>query len=229
MQPTTALIFALMMAATLLATPARAQSAGDALRIYAVNIVKKTPFEEPFTGYGIYLGRGLVITAFHVIGRWGFLKNPHVLIAGQKLPAKIIREGSLEGTDLTLLLIDAERLPVSLQMRLNPLCKQPPRSGEKVFVVYPEKAELSRIVSPLQIAPDLRERFSTLIAEQAGSGAGVFNAERKCLFGIISRKMPRFDYWSTGVKIMARPAGDAGYFVPASKIADFIPKTFMVR
>lgn len=41
-----------------------------ALRIYAVNVVKTSPFEKPFTGYGIYLGKGAVITAAHVIGRW---------------------------------------------------------------------------------------------------------------------------------------------------------------
>src|SRR6516225_7293453 len=33
----------------------------DSLRIYAVNVVKTTPFEKPFTGYGIYLGKGAVI------------------------------------------------------------------------------------------------------------------------------------------------------------------------
>ena len=223
MRPAAAISVAIMIVATLLATPARAQSAGDSLRIYAVNVVKKTPFEEPFTGYGIYLGRGLVITAFHVIGRWGFLKDPHILIGGQRLPASIIKEGSLEGTDLTLLSIEADRLPVSIQMRLNPLCKQPPRPGESVFVVYPEKVELSRIVSPLQIAPDLRKKFNTLIAEQAGSGSGVFDADRKCLLGIISRKIPRYNYWKAGAKIIARPLGEAGYFVSAAKIAEFIP------
>src|SRR5262245_2545408 len=89
----TAAIFLVFVAATSMAV--HAQSPDDSLRIYAVNVVKTTPFEEPFTGYGIYLGKGAVITAAHVIGRWGFLKNPHVLIAGQSLPAKIIKEGSV--------------------------------------------------------------------------------------------------------------------------------------
>jgi hypothetical protein len=225
MQPAAALSLVLMIATAFYA-PARAQSTGDSLRIYAVNVVKKTPFEDPFTGYGIYLGRGLVITAFHVIGRLGFLKDPHVLVAGENLRATIIKEGSLEETDLTLLSIDAGRLPVSLQMRLNPLCKQPPRPDDNVFVVYPEKVERSRIISPLQIAPEQRKKFNTLIAEPEGSGSGVFDAERKCLFGIISRKMPRYNYWKAGAKILARPAGEAGYFVSAAKIAEFIPYKF---
>lgn len=225
MRLATALSFAITVAATFFGS-VRAQGPGDSLRIYGVNIVKKTPFEEPFTGYGVYLGRGLVITAFHVIGRWGSLKNPHVLIAGQSLPATILKEGSLEETDLTLLSIDAGRLPVSLQMRLNPLCKKPPTPGENVFVVYPAKTARSQIISPLQIEPGFRKKFDTLIAEPAGSGAGVFDADRKCLLGIISRKIPKFNYWESGVKVIARPAGEAGYFVSASLIADFIPTKF---
>src|SRR5262245_32605368 len=94
-----AAIFLVIAAATSF-THVQAQSPDDSLRIYAVNVVKTTPFQEPFTGYGIYLGKGAVITAAHVIGRWGFLKNPHVLIAGQSLPAKIIKEGSAEQIEI---------------------------------------------------------------------------------------------------------------------------------
>lgn len=222
MKPTAALGLFLVIATAFYA-PARAQSTGASLRIYAVNVVKKAPFGDPFNGYGIYLGRGLVITAFHVIGRLGFLKNPHVLVAGENLRATIIKEGSLEETDLTLLSIDMERLPISLQMRLNPLCKQPTRPGQNVFVVYPEKVERSRIVSPLSVAPEFRKKFDTLMAEPGGSGAGVFDADRKCLRGIVSRKMPRYDYLKAGTKVTARVVGEAGYFVSASLIADFIP------
>src|SRR5262245_11244669 len=80
--------------------PVQEQNPDDSLQIYAVNVVKTTPFQQPSTGYGIYLGKGAVITAAHVIGRWGFLKNPHVLIAGQNLPAKIIKEGSAEQIEI---------------------------------------------------------------------------------------------------------------------------------
>src|SRR5262245_137338 len=118
-----AAIFFVIVAATIISMPVEAQSPDDSLRIYAVNVVKTTPFQEPFTGYGIYLGKGAVITAAHVIGRWGFLKNPHVLIGGQSLSAKIIKEGS-EQIDLTLLSVDEVQLPVSLRLRRNPLCKQ---------------------------------------------------------------------------------------------------------
>ena len=215
-----------ILAATIISMPVQAQSPDDSLKIYAVNVVKTTPFQEPFTGYGIYLGKGAIITAAHVIGRWGFLKDPHVLIAGQNLPAKIIKEGS-EQIDLTLLSVDEVRLPVSLQLRRNPLCKQPPNVGENVIVVVPEKTGRTQIVSPLLIAPQLRGRFNTLIGDLvATSGSGVFNAERRCLMGIVTRKIEKYDYGNVGGRIVAEPAGFAGYFVPASQIADFIPAEF---
>jgi hypothetical protein len=215
-----------IMAATSISMPVQGQSPDDSLRIYAVSVVKTTPFEEPFTGDGIYLGKGVVITAAHVIGRWGFLKDPHVLIAGQNLPAKIIKEGSIEQTDLTLLSVDEARLPVSLRLRQNPLCKQSPKVGETVIVVAPEKTAHSQIISPLLIAPQLRRRFNTLIDLVGASGSGVFDAERRCLMGIISSKVQKYDYRKGDGKIIAEPAGFAGYFVSASQIADFIPPEF---
>jgi hypothetical protein len=215
-----------IMAATSISMPVQGQNPDDSLRIYAVKVVKTTPFEEPFTGYGIYLGKGAVITAAHVIGRWGFLKDPHVLIAGQNLPAKIIKEGSIEQTDLTLLSVDEARLPVSLRLRQNPLCKQSPKVGENVIVVVPEKTAHSQIISPLLIAPQLRRRFNTLIDLVGASGSGVFDAERRCLMGIISSKTQKYDYRKGDGRIIAEPTGFAGYFVSASKIADFIPPEF---
>ena len=216
-----------IIAAAWISVPVQGQSPDDSLRIYAVNVVKTTPFENPFTGYGIYLGKGAVITAAHVIGRWGFLKDPHVLIAGQSLPAKIIKEGSADQIDLTLLSVDEARLPVSLRLRRNPLCKQPPNVGENVIVVVPEKTARTQVVSPLLIVPQLRGRLNTLIGDLvATSGSGVFNAERRCLMGIISRKVQKYDYRNEGGGIIAEPAGFAGYFVSASQIADFIPVEF---
>src|ERR1700731_3585008 len=44
----------------------REGSTDDSLRIYPVNIIHDPP--QDWTGYGIYLGRGLVITAAHVVG-----------------------------------------------------------------------------------------------------------------------------------------------------------------
>ena len=55
---------------------------GD-LKFFAVHI-NRTP-QQPWPGYGVYLGNGFVITAAHVPGIFAVAK-PHVLIAGQDLP-----------------------------------------------------------------------------------------------------------------------------------------------
>jgi hypothetical protein len=80
-----------------LTVPSIAQSSDDSLKIYAVDVVKTPPFQRQFTGYGIYLGQG--ITAAHVVGHWPSITQPRVLIAGQDLPARIIKQGSYETID----------------------------------------------------------------------------------------------------------------------------------
>jgi len=225
MRPTI-VVSVVVIAAASVFNPARAQSDDDALKIYAVNVVKTNPFQKPFTGYGIYLGDGAVLTAAHVIGRFGFLKSPHVLIAGQDLAATIVKEGSLAQTDLTLLAVDEARLPIGLRLRRNPVCKQPPRVGQDVVLVIPERTERSQIISPQLIHPTLRERFNALITEPAGSGSGVFDADRRCLMGIVSRKLSKYHYRMEHGQIVAEDAGFAGYFIPASEIADFLPQKF---
>src|SRR3981081_2087110 len=83
--------------------PSSAQNADDSLLAYAVN-VHRTPMQTWGPGYGIYLGRGFFITAAHVAGR-AWLTRPKVVIAGQEYPAQVVKEGSFEGTDLTLMSI----------------------------------------------------------------------------------------------------------------------------
>jgi hypothetical protein len=57
------------------------------------------------------MGTGLVMTAPHVVGPFSKTK-PSVRFGDRVLPSKPIKEGSLEGGDLTLLSIDEEQLPV---------------------------------------------------------------------------------------------------------------------
>ena len=91
------------------------------------------------------LGQGLVLTAARVVGRYPFATIPHVLIAGEDLPAKVIKEGSPDQTDLALLAVDQQRLPVSLRLRQNPLCKGNLQIGTNVIIVYPERTTRSRV------------------------------------------------------------------------------------
>src|ERR1700730_15422935 len=118
---------ALVIALTLV--PVRAQSDHAELTARAVHI-NHTP-QQSWPGYGVYLGNGLILTAAHVAGDVAQTK-PHLVIAGQDLPAALIKQGSLESVDLTLLSIDGTKLPVGLQMRRTPLCDHPPYAGEKV-------------------------------------------------------------------------------------------------
>jgi hypothetical protein len=215
------------MAAACAIGPAQAQGPeDDELRVYAVNVVKKAPLEKEFTGYGIYLGSGKVITAAHVVGNWPVITSPRVVVAGLDLSATIIKQGSLEDTDLALLSVDEEQLPVSLRLRRNPLCKQPTLVGTSVIVVYPEKTNRSRVISPLAIAPQYRAKYGSLISEAEGSGSGVFHADRRCLLGIISVKVRKYNYRKQSGLIVASDDGYAGYYIGPAAIANFISPQF---
>ena len=118
-----------------------ARTTDDSLRLYAVNIIQDPP--QSWTGYGIYLGKGLVLTAAHVVGSATRTK-PNVRIAGMDLPAHAVKEGTQ--VDLTLLSIDEQKLPIYLQMRRMPLCDNKPWPGEPVIVAIPEGTARSHII-----------------------------------------------------------------------------------
>jgi hypothetical protein len=205
-------------------TPLHAQADDDALRTYAVNVVKTPPFQKPLTGYGVYLGQGLVLTAAHVVGHWPFFTHPRVLVAGQDLPVTIIKQGSYETTDLALLSVDAESLPVSLRLRRNPICKIPPTVGMEVVDVEPQATTRAHIISPFLILPSLQRRFDSLIDSPKASGSAIFDPERKCLLGIVSAKVEKYAYGMWKGRLVWAPNGYAGYFVSAAKIGNFLPQ-----
>jgi len=215
-----AIWFLLAMVASVRFGIAQEEPTDQSLRVYGVNIIRDPP--QSWTGYGIYLGRGLVLTAAHVVGSAARTK-PSVRIAGLVLPATAVKEGDFEHVDLTLLQVDERQLPVSLRLRRMPVCERPSWVGESVIVVIPEGTARSRIMSPQLLPAQYRTRFSTVISDVAttgNSGSGVFDAASKCLLGIMSRK------------IQVRPEGAdskseykdlAKYFVPAVTITAFIP------
>jgi hypothetical protein len=189
---------------------------------FAVHINRTSPQSWP--GYGVYLGNGLILTAAHVPGHF-WRTTPHVVFAGQDLPAAFVKEGSFENVDLTLLSIDSTKLPVHLQMRRMPLCATPPVAGETVVVATPEGTARSHVLPQVMVPPDMRGRFDTLIGDVAttgNSGSGVFDAEKQCLLGIISRKIS-VRLLGNAPGAPARTADIAKYFVPAREIKAFIP------
>jgi hypothetical protein len=202
--------------------PLSAELLDDTLLPYAVNIQLSSVLHQPWSGYGIYLGKGLFITAAHVAGR-AWMTRPKVVIAGREYSTSVVKEGSFEGTDLTLLSIEESLLPMRLRLRQNTLCREPPRPGQDVVTVIPEAVVHSHILAPARIPVSVR-RFSTAIADVAqtgNSGSGVFDAQHRCLLGIMSRKISQIRVQPGTGK---RETSDiAKYFVPASEIAAFMP------
>ncbi|MBI5263409.1 MAG: trypsin-like peptidase domain-containing protein [Bradyrhizobium sp.] len=187
---------------------------------YAVN-VHRTPL-QPWPGYGIYLGKGLFITAAHVVGR-AWLTRPKVVIARAEYPTQTVKEGSFDGTDLTLLSVDENLLPMRLRLRRMSLCRKPPWPGEQVVTVVPGGIVRSSVIAPERIPIGAR-RFNTAIEDVArtgNSGSGVFDSEHRCLLGIMSRKISGSRPWTRYGKTEVHDI--AKYFVPASEIAEFLP------
>src|SRR6266700_439698 len=212
-----------LIAAAGLPGPAHPQESDDSLRIYAVHI-DRTP-KQSWTGEGIYLGNGIVITAAHVAGL-GFWRNPRVEIAGQELPTAVLKDGHFHDVDLTLLSVDEQQLPVRVGLRRLTLCQNSPWVGEDVIVVNAEGVGRSEVISPYLLPPGLPAKSQTAIRYVAGtgdSGSGVFDAGKKCLLGIISGKIWRYQIKEENGHAVSGPVDVAKYFVPASAIAEFIP------
>ena len=191
----------------------RATGPDDSLLAYAVGVNG---------GAGIYLGKGLVLSVAHVVGG-GILNKTKVNIAGQTLVATVVKESSFEQLDLALLEIDEATLPISLRLRRIPLCQGQPWPGEEVVSLSAQGPVRSRVLSPKGLPAGVK-KFSTVIRDVAttgNSGSGLFDAERKCLLGIMSRKISQVRVQKdTGNKTTE---DIAKYFVPASTIAEFIP------
>jgi hypothetical protein len=168
--------------------------------------------EQP--GSGVYLKSGLIITAAHLTA---LDANMSVRIAGAVLPAQILKQGSADEIDLSLLRVDEQKLPIRPRLPQVHLCEAPPWPGDPVIVVDAQRASRSHVVAPQVLPFTLRTKFSTLIGDVAttgNSGSGVFDPNRKCLLGIISGKFTS-----------RAPAGDkeiAKYFVSATAIRDFV-------
>jgi hypothetical protein len=176
-------------------------------------------------GAGIYLGNGLILSVAHVVGG-GIVDKPKVSIAGRNLIATVVKESPFENLDLALLEIDESTLPVSLRLRRIPLCQGNPWPGEEVVSLSAHGPVRSRILPPASLPADAR-RFSTAFRDDGNtgnSGTAVFEAQRKCLLGIVSRGI--FQVYTQKGTDKKTTRNIAKYFVSASVIAAFLPKRF---
>ena len=96
MRLATSLCLGVIVAASL-AGPARPQDTDDWLKVYGVH-VDRTP-KQSWTGLGIYLGQGIVLTPAHVSGL-GLWRRPRVDIAGKIYPTRVLKDGHFHRMDL---------------------------------------------------------------------------------------------------------------------------------
>jgi hypothetical protein len=201
-------------------SPSYADPLDETFLVYAVNIDLPS-----WRGNGIYIGKGLFLTAAHVVGR-GWLTKPKIVIGGQQYPTRVVKEGSSGGTDLTLLAVEESLLPMRLRLRRNPLCTTAPWPGQEVVTVVPEAVVHSHIISPERLPMDFRKFTSVIgdVATTGNSGSGVFDAHKKCLLGIMSQKFSQSRTRTNTGEVEVHDI--AKYFVPAPTIAAFMPAEF---
>ena len=108
------------------------------------------------SGSGVYLKSGLIITAAHLTDAEA---NMGVHIAGVALPANVVKQGSFEDVDLSLLSVDQEKLPARIGLFQMQLCEAPPWPGDPVIVVDSGKATRSHIISPQVLPFAMREQI----------------------------------------------------------------------
>jgi hypothetical protein len=197
------------------------EAGDDSLRSYAVAVGR-----DIYWGNGIYLGNGLVLTAAHVAGGASGPKKSVRFGDDLELPATFIKEGKFEQVDLAVLLVNVHELPADIRSRHLALCKDQPWPEDAVVLVTREGTSRSKIISPpLQLSPEFRLRFPTLISdvETGGkSGSGVFDPRNKCLLGILSAQITTRPQGAP--KLEEKAVGT--YFVPAWTIESFIPSKY---
>jgi len=212
-----AALFCLGTIAVILAGYLAQLNADQTLKRYAVHVVRDP--KENWTGTGVYLGNGLVLTAGHVAGEpWNKIR---VEIDGREFATEVLKRGQFSTVDLALVAVDERRLPRRLRRYRTTLCQQWPWPGEEVIVATPEAAATSHVISPDLLPADVALKFWNAISDVAttgNSGSGVFDAYQKCLLGIISGKIQ--------ANKPNEPGGIAKFFVPAPTIAEFLPPQY---
>jgi hypothetical protein len=191
-------------------------STDAALQFYAVQVLHTS--EQSPAGAGIYLGKGLVITAAHITGS----NQIGVRFDGVSVPARVLKRGALQKIDLALYAVRENDLPTAYRSLSLPLCETPPQADAPVIVVTPPvftstPVTHSRMLSTSMLTLIDSNRWPTIISDvetDGRSGSGVFDSQSKCLLGILSAKL-NLNNNNTHKAI-------GTYFVSASVIRPFV-------
>jgi hypothetical protein len=165
------------------------------------------------------------MTAAHVGGQLGERRS--VDFGGRSVPGKWVKVGAFEQTDISILELDDVVLPNGFRsLRPLRLCDKPVRVGQSVLVVSPGNVSPARMLHVVYNGTVQNvSKYSLLVGDPettGNSGSGVFDANERCLLGIVSAKITahfqfvRNGETSTESKVIGK------YFVPASEIRTFL-------
>ncbi|MDR3438048.1 serine protease [Telmatospirillum sp.] len=170
-------------------------------------------------GSGVFIGRGLVLTAAHVVKVDPANTKVTVLLDGWRLDGTLVFDGQRENVDLALILLPPEVLSEKRRTQAQvPVCAANPGPNQPVAVASMGTVTNAATI-PTAITSDLQTgTWTNLLStgfHQGNSGGGVFNPQQGCLWGILNMEM-------SGPSQTNGQLIDLTAFVPASKITPFL-------
>lgn len=142
------------------------------------------------TGGGVWLGNGQVLTAMHLFQTSKDSDTIDVFVRGEKLAAVPALGGDLQDNDLALLIVPPASVPETLRSLPMPqICRRKEQVGEHLYVVAYDRT-YSTYASPdgqTTYQGKTWSRATTEIFSHGVSGSAVYDEDRGCLAGIISR------------------------------------------
>jgi len=203
------------------------QCVAEDITAYAVRVYRGHPpifaAGNDSGNIGIYLGNALILTAAHVAGSPSDILPITIMAEGHSVAAHFVKAGEFDDIDISLLSIDPSTLTPELRaLSALKLCIAHPVPGQQVIVVDPLHVAVSSIIDRQRLPSGIPEKFDSLIGDvdiTGNSGSGVFDADRGCLLGIISRRIDWITRDTNGEK---HRQGLAKYFVSADQIRLFV-------
>jgi hypothetical protein len=150
--------------------------------------------ERTFSGGGVWLGDGEVLTAFHLFYEPPRILQPSdqvsVVFRGVTIPAKVVFHGDLHDNDLAMLKLERDQTPAKLATLDAPsVCGDVEPVGASLYITAYD-AVYSTTASPVGAVMYKGKTWSkavTSIVSHGVSGSPVFDKRTGCLAGVISR------------------------------------------